>query len=262
MTPIEHASAEQVADLLEGNLPAAKAMRINAHLTGCGDCRDLRDALVDVAAVLGAEGASAQPMPSDVAASLHEAIAAANAETRESFVEVVGAVRRPSPRTPWTWLAGAAAAVVVVAAGVAGVRALPQGGGSADSAASESQVQGRAAAGTPTPVPGSGAAAQHRGSSQSRATLTPLPSSTPFSAVGPEVVRPDSVAAAARRLSTSSNDTWASLHGRCATPLGSGHFAVVQWLGRPAVLDAEPGTRTATILDCRTARTVLYTTGY
>ena len=79
MSQPEHPSADQIADLLDGGLPAAEAMSVNAHLAGCAECSDLRSALVDVTAVLAEEGATEWTMPADVAASLDEALAGAAA---------------------------------------------------------------------------------------------------------------------------------------------------------------------------------------
>lgn len=258
MTPTAHASAEQVADLLEGNLSAGEAMSVNAHLAGCDHCRDLRDALLDVKAVLAAEGSSVEPMPVDIAESLQRAITTASAGS--GTLDPARIDRVPRSRRPLTWLAGAAAVVVLASAGVAGWRALPHsGGGSSSSAASQSQD--RASNGYRVPIGGTAGGGTRPGPSGALPTRGLL---DPFRVESEATLLPGQVPEAARTLTgyhrlveDAQPDTFP-----CAAPSGSGPFAVVRWHGGPAVLHAEPSTRTATILDCQTASRVLFSTGY
>ncbi|MFI1583122.1 anti-sigma factor family protein [Embleya sp. NPDC020630] len=71
----EHIDVEVLSDLVEGLLTTAEAAALDAHLAECGECRDTRDALVEVRELLG--GQPAEPMPADVIARIDDALALA-----------------------------------------------------------------------------------------------------------------------------------------------------------------------------------------
>ncbi|WP_405005491.1 zf-HC2 domain-containing protein [Kitasatospora purpeofusca] len=70
-----HPSVDELADLSEDLLAPAEAEALREHLAGCADCRETVDALTEVRGLLGA--AEAPAMPSDVAARIDAALAAA-----------------------------------------------------------------------------------------------------------------------------------------------------------------------------------------
>jgi len=260
VTNTAHTSAEQVADLLEGNLSAGEAMSVNAHLAGCDHCSDLRDAMLDVTAVLAAEGASVEPMPADIATSLQQAITEASAGAGTLDQGRIDNLPRPRSRRPMAWLAGAAAAVVLASAGVAGWRTLLQSGAGSSSSATAQQNQYNARHDAAAPTGGAAGSGTRPGpaSSVARGRLDPFRPGSGASLL------PGQVAEAARTLTGYHRLVEDVQPGTlpCATPSGNGPFAVVRWHGGPAVLHAEPSTRTATILDCPTASRVLFSTGY
>lgn len=259
MTSTPHASADQVADLLEGLLPAGEAMRVNAHLAGCADCRDRRDALLDVTALLAAEGASPEPMPVDLAESLHAAIISAGAGAAEPGAHSADPLPFPPARRPLSWLAGAAAAAVIAAVGVAGWRALPHDG-AATSSSADGQYRANGGEAGPASSPGSGPTAASGTRSDG---LLPPSSSMPPEQI--PALAPAQVAAAARSVASTgdtSYDVRPLAQASCATPPGGATVALVRWRGSIAVLAVDISARTATIFDCRTAHTVLYSTDY
>lgn len=261
MTPPAHVSAEQVADLLEGILATVEADRVRSHLDGCPECRDLRAALLDVTAALAAEGSTIEPMPPAVAAALQEALMSGSVPAGPAADPPADLAAARSRRHPslvqLSWLARAAAAVLIVAVGVAGWRALPHHGttnaapdaqSAMNDAAPSSGIVGGTRSGNGTPLPDG--------------ALTPSP---PPAKQGPVLsLAPQEVAAAARRLAVGS----VPAAGRavtafgCASPAAPGPATVVRWDGRRAVLAADTGTRTAQVLDCRTATHVLFTVAY
>jgi hypothetical protein len=252
----EHPSADRIADLLDGSLPAAEAMSVNAHLAGCAECSDVRSALVDVTAVLREEGAAEWTMPTDVAASLDEAIAGA-AATRSAGGEVhePRAGRRPVQR--WRWLAGAAAAVTVVGIGVAGLHAISatndNDAATTPAAPRAESANGAASAGAGKLGPTFRAPAKpHRGISTNRNQQM---NGAPRLTAG-------KLPAEARRLAADRTRPRPPASDGCADPIGGGISTVISWEGHRAVLDVSPRTRTATVLDCATAVRPLYTTGF
>jgi anti-sigma factor RsiW len=70
-----HPTPEAVSDLVEGLLPQERQEAVETHLAGCAECRDLRDALSDVRALLS--GLPDAHMPDDVAVRLDRALAEA-----------------------------------------------------------------------------------------------------------------------------------------------------------------------------------------
>lgn len=250
MNPTPHPTAEQLADLGAGTLPADEAMLVNAHVAGCADCRGLRDALPEVTAVLAAAGQVPEAMPADVATSLHAALRTTTAESRFAVARVDAHVSATRRRRPAGWLAGAAAAVVVTCLGVAAWEALPHDGSDQGVASSAQSDRGFDSSG---PVGGSAPAGQDPLGEAS------LPDGASFV---PDVTSA-SLAAAARRLSMPSEQSNAVLPlGRCETPPGSGRLSLIRWHGELAVLRLQLATRTATVLDCSTPRRALFATRY
>ncbi|MGW6917446.1 hypothetical protein ACWGB8_26980 [Kitasatospora sp. NPDC054939] len=89
-----HPSVDDLADLAEGLVddPAAAAA-LQAHLTGCADCRETAGALAEVQDLLGA--VEAPPMPADVAARIDAALAA-EAAARPPAAAVPAAAPAPA----------------------------------------------------------------------------------------------------------------------------------------------------------------------
>ncbi|WP_406112913.1 anti-sigma factor family protein [Kitasatospora purpeofusca] len=96
-----HPSVDELADLSEDLLAPAEAEALREHLAGCADCRETVDALTEVRGLLGA--AEAPAMPSDVAARIDAALAAAagppTPATAPTAAPSVPAAR-PAPATP------------------------------------------------------------------------------------------------------------------------------------------------------------------
>lgn len=257
MTQPNHPSAERISDLLAGSLPAAEAMQVNAHLAGCAECRDVRQSLLDVTALLADVGASTEEMPSDITASLDSALARAGTERATGGRHVdTESIRRPAPNRPAKWLLGAAAAVVIATAGVAGINALPSqdsdssaSGGSGDGLAPVTNQRGDYAVPSAVPSGGDAGGDDNTGKSSPKSYLL-----HPLTA--------DKVPAAARSLAGAPREQSSPPDQRCAPPLVGDRSTVVLFEGRRAVLSITQGTRTAVILDCMTATRSLLVTGY
>ncbi len=257
MSQPEHPSADRISDLLAGSLPASEAMSVNAHLSGCAACADLRAELLDVTAVLAEEGAADWPIPADVAAGLDTALAAAATErsgragaTSESATTPD---RSTGSRRRLQWLAGAAAAVVIAGVGFAGVRAISDNGGSTSSSA--------------TPGADQSAAGRERsrqnvtaGGVSSGARVIPPAGSAGVGHIVHSLTKAQ-VPVRARELADHAPTGKSAKTPGCAVPTG-GPAVVVEWRGRPAVLTLRTSSRTATIVDCTTGQTPLYVTHY
>lgn len=165
----DHATPQQLSDLLEGLLPPAEDATLTTHLGGCERCRGVRDQLNDLPAVLAS--VSIPPMPTAVAARLDDALAAESQRRAESsgtspVVVPLDSARRPARNDrARRWFAGvAAAAAAVVGVSVAG-NVWTQGGGGADSSgAATSDAGGNDDA-------GAGAEAGAAGPTDRRATV-------------------------------------------------------------------------------------------
>jgi hypothetical protein len=83
-----HLSADEVADLAEGLLDPSRAGEAERHLVVCAECRDVRDALADVSAMLAA--LPDEPAPAPVADRLDTALRAAAASSPEGGTANVG----------------------------------------------------------------------------------------------------------------------------------------------------------------------------
>ncbi|MFE2108973.1 zf-HC2 domain-containing protein [Kitasatospora sp. NPDC059463] len=70
-----HPGADELADLAEDLLPPDEADALRRHLSGCAECRETADALAEVRLLLAGAGPAA--MPTDVAARIDAALAAA-----------------------------------------------------------------------------------------------------------------------------------------------------------------------------------------
>lgn len=134
-----HASVEQLADLLEGELPDDQAGAVAAHVGGCNECAAAQQQLAAVPALLAAT--AVPPMPAAVADRLDAALAAESARRTdrqqhaetETVVVPLSRLRRDRVRH---WFAGAVTAAAVLLA----ITVLPDLGGvesgSSDEAAS------------------------------------------------------------------------------------------------------------------------------
>jgi hypothetical protein len=242
--------ADYCAELLSG--PAAETVR--QHLLGCASCEADADAIRRVPAHLAAAGRSPLTMPDFVERRIDDALRSEDAARASNAVTAVTGITRKEPRlTPsqgrWTMLAAAAAVIVAGTVGV--VREL--GGGSTGTAPSAST----AAHGTLPSAPPirSVPARQGRG----------IPTEAD-KAVGP--LTPQNLSSYAAQLSRTlsgkpeTRDT-PSRTG-CAVPSMSASDVVRTgwWLGAPAVVVVHRSIRRVTVLDCRTASTVLYSAGY
>lgn len=254
-----HPPVDLLADHHEGLVTGAQAVSVAAHLDLCTECRSLVAALDEVTDVLAAEGSHAPPMPASVASSLDQALSRAGAERASgipSLAERRGASGPPPPaaqRRP-VWPLLAAAAAVVVIASTVGVGALVAGnGGSADSQAGSGQ-----------------ASEEQRTSGEEVGDAVPSPTSTPGSPgaeadpPSADTAEPGELAELARELDSGTQRP-VRPQNSCATPTeryGDGPVSLVVFDGGPAVAVLDGKTRTVTVLDCDSARTKLFATGY
>ncbi|MFJ6211950.1 anti-sigma factor family protein [Streptomyces sp. NPDC092296] len=72
--PADHPAVEEISDLTEDLLTPAAAETVRAHLAGCTECTDTRDALLEIRALLGRT--EAPPLPADIADRIDAALAA------------------------------------------------------------------------------------------------------------------------------------------------------------------------------------------
>ncbi len=143
--PGAHPSPEELDALLDDPVVDSDAA---LHVAGCADCAQLLAGLRQVRQALRDEGARSVPMPPQVQAGLHAALARAAAERAGTIVPLQphrgGAVdhgtdgdRTTAPRVP-RWLTVAAGLVVIGGAGAAATQLLRPGG------AGDSATAGRA----------------------------------------------------------------------------------------------------------------------
>jgi hypothetical protein len=253
-----HPPVDLIADHHEGLVTGAQAVAVAAHLDTCVECRSLVAALDEVADVLAAEGSRTPTMPASVASALDQALARAAlerangipslAERREAHGDRPPAAQR---RPAWPLLAAAAVVVIATTVGV-GVL-LEDYGGSTDSSAGAGQAD-----------------VEQRTSGEDAAEAAPSSTSTPESpdvgADPPSVdtVQPGELAELARDLDSGTQKP-VQPQRSCATPTkryGDGPVSLVVFDGGPAVAVLDMKTRTVTILDCDSARTRLFATGY
>ena len=130
-----HPELEELSAYAAGDLDAAAATSVRAHVEGCPDCQADVTALRDLGDVLASM--PTVPMPDDVAARVDTAVAVARAEGASGRVPGVGTVvpMRASRRGAWraklaTAAAGSAAAALV---GVLAIGALTNSPGDANS---------------------------------------------------------------------------------------------------------------------------------
>ena len=245
-----HPSAERISDLLAGTLPATDAMDVNAHLASCDACGDTRDAVRDLTALLADEGATPVEMPPDVVVALDAAISRASAE-RAAGIPRLQQVRRAGARRPLKWLAGAAAAVAIAGIGVAGLRAIPHTGSTANSssAPSNDEAQGFNGLG-------------FSGGAKSADGLPPHNGKVPGQTSALSSITTGQVPAEARRLAAAPAKAVPPPTAHCAVPITGGPSTVVRFNGNRAVLTITRSTRTVTVYDCATATRSLFVTGY
>ena len=131
--PSNHLSVDELADYLEALPGAGEAYRANAHLASCPRCQATRQQLLDVRALLVAEGATPLPMPAHVSAALDHGLAA----------EATRAPAAPPPAqgARWPRLLVAAAGVAVLGGAVTyGVQRVSDDPGQSSAATSSSQA--------------------------------------------------------------------------------------------------------------------------
>lgn len=122
MTFPEHPTIDEIADLQEDLLPAARAAEVRAHVDRCQQCRQSGESLKTVTDVLAAEGAQPQRLPDSVTQRLDAALTAAAVERAAGVPALAERRADASPesrRRAYRWLLGvaaAAAAVVVLGA--------------------------------------------------------------------------------------------------------------------------------------------------
>lgn len=266
----DHLTVETIADYRAGLLHPPHQDSVLAHLSGCPDCTAADQAVAEVSAILADASADVVPMPADVATRLDEALRQAGAERADAArgATVVPLDRRApsaasqrSRRRTWPLLAAAAVAVVAVGTVVIDDLDLPTDR-SADSSVAADASAGDVADDAPAdPAPGAGAAESGAESglnsnngtdnsvAPSRSRLTRLSAaSLPQYAAG----------------LTPANPEQPRVSRRCApaqAPAG-GVISTVRWRGEPATLVVDRKARQATVLDCETASTVLFRTGY
>lgn len=132
-----HLDPERLAEHLEGLLPPDEAAGVQAHLARCAHCAAVRDALLEVRAVLGS-APEPGPVPALVARRIDAAIAAEGRRrpVGEAVVGAAGRVAAVAPVRRRRWLPGIAAAAAAAAAVAVGIPVVTGGlGGSGDSTA-------------------------------------------------------------------------------------------------------------------------------
>jgi hypothetical protein len=257
VTEERHLSADLIADLLDGSLAAAEVEPARSHLADCATCSAARDDQVFVATLLSEDAAVGIAMPSDIAIALDAAIVRASLERRDRPTEAAPAT--PSRwRAPWAlkWLAGAAATVVVAGIGVAGWQAIDVGGSDSNTASDS--------AGTPTfgnlSIGGqAGSEVEHP--RKSGAPSPPSFTGGPVNGVVARVTAAE-VPQQARKLVANPGSRVTPQSRGCSTPIGGDTATVIQYQGHFAVLSLNLSTRTATVLDCKTAVQQLLSVGF
>ncbi len=259
MNPTAHPSVEELAALRDGLLSADAARGVSDHLRDCDSCAAELAAIDEVAAVLADVGATAEPMPADVARALDQALARADAE-REAGVPSLAERRKPGaaaagPRRP-RWVGAAAAATAVVVLGGVGFQVLNGGtSGQQDSSASRSAADvaaaNRAAPGGKGEGSESGSSAGDAPGKQSKATLQP------------QRVSKRDFAAYARRLADQGAQP-SRLPSRCRS-LDSAPGAVsskVRFQGTISFVVLRPASHEAAVYRCSRPPVQLYSTPY
>jgi hypothetical protein len=108
-----HPDIDAIADFVEGGLlDAAATAEVAAHLAGCAECRETRDALAGVQDLLGDQ--PAEPMPDDVAVRIDHALSALSTQTPVSSLDAARARRNRRRLVGGGLLAAAAVAAVAV----------------------------------------------------------------------------------------------------------------------------------------------------
>jgi len=279
----DHPSIETIADHLAALLPPEQQASVAAHLSDCADCTAAAEAVDDVSRLLAQTGAETVPMPAGVAAELDEALRSAGEQRAAHEAVGQGATVVPLGRcapaeTPrrsrrsWPLLVAAAAAVVAVGTVVISDLDLSPGG-SADSSVARDALTNPASAGG-----ASAGGASAGGASADPAQGAGAPASAAESELNSDN-ETDSSAAPARprltRLSPASLPRYAAgltrastqdvpVSRRCApAPAPAGDvISTVRWKGAPATVVVDAEARQAAVLDCETASTVLFRTGY
>ena len=264
----DHPTVETIADYRAGLLHPPHQDSVLAHLSGCADCTAADQAVAEVSAILADASADVVPMPADVATRLDEALRQAGAERADAArgATVVPLDRRApseasqrSRRRTWPLLAAAAVAVVAVGTVVIDDLDLSPGGSADSSVAGKVQAADGPREGAPESAPAAGPPGAASGDDEgpletdsaapSRSRLTRLSAA--------------SLPKYAERLTLASPSQY-QVADRCApAPAPAGDvISTIRWRGAPATLVVDRKARQATVLDCETASTVLFRTGY
>ena len=269
----DHPSIETIADHLAALLPPEQHASVAAHLSDCADCTAAAEAVDDVSRLLAQTGAETVPMPAGVAARLDEALRSAGEQRAAHEAVGQGATvvplgRRAPAETPrrsrrsWPLLVAAAAAVVAVGTVVISDLDLSPGG-SADSSVARDAPTNPAQAGDASAdsVPGAGApesAAESELNSDNETDSSAAPARPRLTGLSPASL--PRYAAGLTRASTQH----VPVSRRCApAPAPAGDvISTVRWKGAPATVVVDAEARQVAVLDCETASTVLFRTGY
>lgn len=268
-----HPSIDEIADEQAGLSSDDDGRTIAAHVAECSACRQTAAALSEVSALLAEEGARPEPIPTDVAASLDEALASAASERsaereagvpslaerradREAATTAAGSSSGGTRRTG-RWVFGAAAAVAVFALGAAVVdNGLPGSSGDSDSASSAEDRS--------NPAAGDAAAGGQAGSNLEQGVT---PNDGVLKAV-PELDA-DNVDAYAARLADGATEPTASKAATCGNPRPANAErrkstvdSLVTYDGAKALLRVDKESRRLTVLACPGPTRVLYTSSY
>lgn len=253
-----HPTPDELADLREGLLPAVEADRLDDHVAGCEDCRSVLTAIDAVAESLRVAGAAPVPMPSTVARSIDEALAAESARRADepalARLEATPRPRRSRHVQTWLrplgWLGGVAAAVLVL--GGVGVT-LDQGGGNVDDNASNAES---AAADSGA---GGGSATRH-----GARTAPPGAYELLVRLDRENLTRQARRVASGRALQdTAVNGSAAQFAQDCTPPRGAdGTLVPARWYGANAFLVVSRETRVASVYSCEATPRLVYSAPY
>lgn len=266
----DHPTVETIADYRAGLLRPPHQDSVLAHLSGCADCTAADQAVAEASAILADASADVVPMPADVATRLDEALRQAGAERADAAqgATVVPLDRRApseasqrSRRRTWPLLAAAAVAVVAVGTVVIDDLDLSPGGSADSSVAADAPADDVADDAPGDPAPGAGvpeSAAESELNSANETDNSAAPSRSRLTRLSAA-----SLPKYAEGLTLASPAQY-QVADRCAPAPAppSDVVATVRWRGAPATLVVDRVARQATVLDCETASTVLFRTGY
>jgi hypothetical protein len=265
-----HPSLVTLADYLAALLPAGELEAVRCHLSECAECAEAARSLQQVPAILTEAASPAEPMPAAVWDRLTDALRAESQARTPPPLHQDEPAHRPRiwPSRTRPLLAAAVTVAVVGAAGAAWHQLSSSGqAGNLDSntAGSSTRVldqeshlgaaqRSRTAAGAGTPT---------------KANPPTAPPKVQLSAGRPHPLSRQNVSSYATHVTSASKQGSFGLHVKaaaaCAQPklaTGSAIVAVRRWEGGPAVVVVNPADHRVSVLDCRTASILLYTTRY